>query len=107
MATDNIDQEFEADAAPKKSGAKKSADGLSGKKVRLTIHKSQDKNAVKDVFIGLNGVGYRIVRGEEVIVPEEVANVLTDAVELRVEQEADGTLTHREVPSYPFSVKPV
>ena len=106
--TTNIDDEITAPAEPKKAAAKKAADpdALSGKKVRLTIHKDPRPTAVKDVFVGLNGVGYLLKRGEEAIVPCEVANVLKDAVETLYEQDGD-TLVAREVPAYAFSIAPL
>lgn len=103
-----LDTEVVATTEPKKAAVKKAADpdALSGKKVRLTIHKDPRPTAVKDVFIGLNGVGYLLKRGEEAIVPQELANVLKDAVETQYEQVGD-ELVAREVPAYAFSVMPL
>jgi hypothetical protein len=111
MAADNttaLDAEFTAPAEPKKAAAKKvvDSDALSGKKVRLTIHKDPRPTAVKDVFLGLNGVGYLIKRGEEAIVPTELVGVLDDAVETLYEQQGD-QLVARDVPAYAYSVKPL
>jgi hypothetical protein len=98
----------EVTEAPKRTPrAKKSeVEDLSGKKVRLQIHKDSSPTAVDPVFVGLNFVGYTIRRGEEVIVPAELVEVLKSASEIRYEQKGD-ELISREVPSYAFSVSPV
>lgn len=75
-------------------------------KVRLTIHKDSNPNAVDPVFVGVNFVGYTIKRGEEVVVPKEVADALESAVENRYEQKGS-EMTLREVPSYSCSSKPL
>lgn len=111
MAADEIlDAEMTATSEPAKKPAKAKApvdpDALSGKKVRLTIHKDGSPQAVKDVFVGINGVGYLIKRGEEVVVPVEVVNILENAIETRYEQDGD-QLIARDVLSYPFNAVPV
>lgn len=42
----------------------------------------------QELFVGLNGVGYRVARGVEVSVPEAVAEVLRHSEGARLENEA-------------------
>lgn len=74
------------------------------KRVWLTIHKDASPGALKEVFVGVNGIGYRIVRGERVLVPVEVVTALKLAVEERFDQTKEG-LVKREVPAYPFATE--
>ena len=107
MAADEILVEETTEAPKTKARARKGeTEELSGKKVRLTIHKDSSPTAVDPVFIGHNFVGYSIKRGEEVVVPAELVEVLKSAVEMRYEQKGDQMIA-REVPSYAFSVMPV
>lgn len=99
------DQDVFADAAPARR-KKAEAEQDKPKKVRLTIHKDSNPHAPDPVFVGVNFVGYSIRRGEEVVVPIEVVNVLESAIETRIEQ-SGGVMQSREVPSYSFSVKPL
>ncbi len=42
----------------------------------------------QEVFVGVNGVGYRVRKGVEVSVPESVAEVLRNAAQADEENEA-------------------
>lgn len=42
----------------------------------------------QELFVGLNGMGYRVARGVEVSVPEAVAEVLRHSEGARLENEA-------------------
>lgn len=46
-------------------------------KVKIRLHK--DKNNKEDLFVGINGRGYLIKRGETVEVPESVAKVIEES----------------------------
>ena len=48
-----------------------------GKKVKIRLPKVAGEDPV--AFVGINGKGYRIKRGQDVEVPEEVAEVLKNA----------------------------
>ena len=77
MAAEDTLVEESVDAPKRAPRARKGeVEDLSGKKVRLTIHKDPSPTAVDPVFVGVNFVGYAIKRGEEVIVPVEVVDVL-------------------------------
>jgi len=108
MAAEEITTVEETTEAVKRAPRTKKSEveDLSGKKVRLTIHKDSSPTAVDPVFVGLNFVGYSIRRGEEVVVPAELVEVLKTSIEVRFEQKGDQMIT-REVPSYAFSVSPV
>ena len=56
------------------------ADGFSGRKVRVVINAGSDDLDKEPVDIGLNGTTWRIKRDEEVVIPEEVFEVLKNAV---------------------------
>lgn len=73
-------------------------------KVRIRIHKTGDKNEQKQVYVGVNGVGYLIKRGEDVDVPEPVMRVLEDAVQTVYDYDDDqGMLVKRDALAYPFT----
>jgi hypothetical protein len=102
-----VEETNESTESTKRTRARKpEVEALTGKKVKLTIHKDPSPTAVDPVFVGLNFVGYSIKRGEEVIVPAELVEVLKSSAEVRYEQKGD-QLIIREVPSYAFSVMPV
>lgn len=65
------------------------------------INIAKEKGENSDVFVGFNGVGYQIKRGQNVEVPEGVLNVLRDAVTVEYDPE---TMQPQEVPSYPFNI---
>lgn len=107
MAAEETLIEEVADAPKRTRTARKGeVEPMSGKRVKLTIHKDSSPTAVDPVFVGHNFVGYLIKRGEEVVVPAELVEILKDAVEVRYEQK-DGQMVVREVPSYAFSVMPL
>lgn len=51
--------------------------------VRIRLHLTRDQK--DDVYVGLNGVGYLIKRGQEVDVPEGVAEILQRSEEMLAE----------------------
>lgn len=99
-------EEVEAPKPKRAAPRKGEVEDLSGKKVRLTIHKDPSPNAVDPVFVGVNFVGYSIKRGEEVVVPVELVEVLKGAIETKYEAKGSEMII-REVPSYAFSTSPV
>lgn len=50
-------------------------------RVKIRVHKTGDKNEQKQVYVGVNGIGYLIQRGQDVDVPEPVMRVLENAVQ--------------------------
>jgi hypothetical protein len=73
-------------------------------KVLIRIHKTGDKNEQKQVYVGVNGIGYLIKRGEDVLVPEPVMRVLEDAVQTVYDYDDDaGALVKRDALAYPFT----
>lgn len=76
------DDESVAVAAPVTPSAVKTTGEdlqLSGKKRTITIHTTDSPDGSEPVFVGLNGYGYYIKRGEPVEVPEEVVEILQNA----------------------------
>lgn len=76
---------------------------------RIIIHKGEGPLGDKDVFVGVNGVGYLIQRNKEVDVPDGVVDVLRNAVETRYETMRDPAsgaeiMKPYEQLAYPFSV---
>ena len=63
------------------------------KRVRIRLFKDNGKYK-DDVFVGVNGKGYRIQRGVDVEVPESVANVLEESAR---QDAATAALIEREI----------
>lgn len=84
------------------------SDKLSGKKVKVMIHRSQDKFAVDPVPLSLNGHQITIKRGQEVEIPIEFIEVLDHAQETIYDQVTNQDHSVQLVPrvahSYPFQV---
>lgn len=102
------DETFEVPAsAPKAAPRKKAA--AARDRVKIVVHPDGSPGAESEIFVGVNGVGYRIKRGEEVSVPRSVVTVLEESVRTIYEhvRRDDGSsdLVPRDVPTYPFSVK--
>jgi hypothetical protein len=79
-----------------------------GKKVRIIIHKDGNKYAVDPVPVSVEGVQFRIKRGQEVTVPIEVARALKIANEIHYVQithpeDKSVTMDKRVVPSYAYA----
>lgn len=105
----------EVQAAPvEKASAKKVAvkevkgansdSALSGKRVTLTIHATSEEGGDEDVFIGLNGYGYKIKRGEPCSVPEEVAAIIQNAVTTTIRPGKEGNVSESKTPRFAYSV---
>lgn len=81
------------------------ADGeLSGKRVTLTIHATSEEGGDEDVYIGLNGYGYKIKRGEPCSVPEEVAAIIKNAVTTTIRPGKDGNVNESKTPRFAYSI---
>ena len=78
----------------------------SAPKVKIKVHKTGLPNE-RDVYVGVNGVGFQIQRGEEVDVPVPVMKVLENAVQTvhQWKKAPDGSLLEvkTEVQAYPFT----
>ena len=85
------------------SGANHDA-AMSGKKRTLTIHPGEGENGSDNVFLQINGYAYSIKRGEPVLVPEEVVEVLNNARQTLMSFGPGGAVVERSVPRYAFSV---
>lgn len=73
-------------------------------KVTIRIHKTGVKGEPRDVYVGVNGVGYQIQRGVDVAVPEPVAKVLETAIQTVYDYDEDAqALIPREAQAYPFT----
>lgn len=73
-------------------------------RIKIRVHKTGDRNEMKYVFVGVNGVGYQIERGVEIDVPEPVVSVLENAVQTLWEYEEEKkTLVPRQALSYPLT----
>lgn len=78
---------------------------LSGKRVTLTIHATAEEAGDEDVFVGLNGYGYTIKRGEPCNVPEEVAAIIGGAKYSVMRPAKDGGgLVESETPRFAYSI---
>lgn len=68
--------------------------------IKININESDTDK--QPVFVGLNGRSYVIKRGEDVVVPRAVAEILETACTKKYDAK---TMEHRMVPRFPFSVK--
>lgn len=91
--------EVVTDAAP----ATVDANGMSGKKVEITIHQGEGDMGREDIFVGINGYAYQIKRGERVTVPVEVKEVIENALTIHQEYTKAGVV-ERKVPRHTMSV---
>jgi hypothetical protein len=95
--------DYEQLSAPATKSKNSGAIANSGK---ITIRiPSEDKTGGRDdVFVGVNGVSFLIQRDVDVEVPMAVYHNLNDAKQTIYRNEPDGSLTSRQVHTYPFSV---
>lgn len=73
--------------------------GIGSKRQKIMIHKGEGDLGKLPVDVFVNGMGYTIKRGVAVEVPEEVVDVLKNAVMTEYE---NGEAI--EVPRFPFSI---
>ena len=52
------------------------ATSTKGKRVTVTLPRLPGQNAIQEEFYSVNGKNYRIKRGEEVEIPESVAEII-------------------------------
>lgn len=75
---------------------------------RIVVAKSPVKGGDRDVPVTVGEKRYLLKRGVEINAPEEVVEVLRNAIETRAEPRTDENgrteLVMYEVPSYPFSI---
>jgi hypothetical protein len=58
---------------------KNTTDNAKGKKITVMLPLNRGQNANQDEFFSVNGKNYIIKRGEEVEIPEEVAEVIRNS----------------------------
>ncbi len=80
---------------------------LSGKKASITVHAGEGENGQDAVFVGLNGFGYQIPRGEPWEVPVEVLMILENAVTEILSTDKGGAVKSRTAPRYSLTVHSV
>lgn len=85
------------------------AEFRSGGHYTININKvdKNARNSADPVYVGVNGVGYAIKRGVNVVVPKAVVEALRNAVETVYEQVGEGRnaqIVATEVPSYGFQI---
>ena len=112
------DAETEASPSPVPIGSRRRRDaaaqaqageGLRGSsksdpRVSLMIFESSEAGGKRPVYVGVNGTGMLIPRGQKVDVPYRYYLALSDAVQTVHVQNEDGTEESRDVNSYPFQV---
>lgn len=81
---------------------------LSGGKVLLTIHSSNEDGGQEAVKVGVNGYMYLVPRNKPCQVPAEVAEVIRNAVvdQIKLSSDGKGHITH-QAPRYAYSISPV
>lgn len=79
---------------------------LSGKTVELNIYASDQEHGSNAVEIGLNGVMYLVPRGEYFSVPEELVEVLRNAITtVTSPAKTGGGVATRDVPRFNFQTR--
>lgn len=76
----------------------------SGKLKTVTIHAAEGDEGGRPVFLSINGYAYQIPRGKPVRVPDEVVEVLQNAVVSTYKVKGGGEVEELLVPRYAFSV---
>lgn len=75
------------------------------KKFVINIPKAAGPSGAEPAFVGIQGVGYYIPRGINVVVPESVVGVLKTAIQTVYEQDPDtAEMIGEDVPTYPFQI---
>lgn len=75
------------------------------KERRAIIVIDQEANKPNYEFVGVNGKGYQIKRGEEVEVPASVVGVLDNAIATRPTTDGSGRIVgHQDYHAVPFRV---
>lgn len=96
-------QEADLHANP---GTANESTAASKERFAIIVEEGRDENDMNPIYVGVNGRGYSIRRGEVVEVPAEVMNVLNDAVEVRsIPVERNGQpagITTREARRFPY-----
>ncbi len=76
------------------------------RRFRVIVNEGGEKEP-DHVFVGVNGVGFKIQRGTEVVVPESVVHVLQNAVQTlwvkRKDENGREYMEPRRVQRFPFS----
>lgn len=73
-------------------------------KVKLLIHEQEGAGGKRPVYVGVNGTGMLIPRGQIVEVAYRYYHALANAVRDVYDQDDEGTIHKRQVPAYPFQV---
>lgn len=80
-----------------------SDDQMSGKRVKVMLHASQGDGGSDAVFAAVNGFAYQIPRGKPVSMPEELLDVLKNAVQTNYNTGALGSSIAQEIPRFAFN----
>lgn len=99
-----------AESEPEVSGSSKASYGQTRKnakgedEIKVLINASDKQGGDSPVFLGLNGTGIYVPRGEECWMPEKYLSCLKNAVEDFFDTNEDGEAIHppRKILSYPF-----
>ncbi len=77
-------------------------------RVKIKIADTEDASAPSEVFVGVQGYGFKIQRGKAVEVPRSVLRVLEEQVKTvyRISHDDQGrqTMIPVNVPAYPYQV---
>lgn len=88
MSTEWIDLGLDGIEAPPAAGPQKQR--------KAVIFIDMEKGQPNFQFVGVNGKGYQIMRGVEVTVPEEVVEVLQNAVATRSVTDEEGRVVGQQ-----------
>jgi hypothetical protein len=70
---------------------------------KVVIHQEKEENAPTDQTISVNGEAIRVMKGEEVEIPELYYLALKDAVETHFSKDENGNDVKKDIPRFPFT----
>lgn len=77
---------------------------MCGDRVKVTIFDQDGDGGQEPAFVGVNGVGYLIKRGEPVFIPVEVLHALENSVQEKLESMPNGETRERKIKRFNFTV---
>lgn len=101
---DDVPDEIQAQEVSTSVTGNNHDDAMSGDRVKITIFEQSGDSGREDVFVGVNGVGYQIKRGEPVLIPIEVLHALDNCVETTYESMPNGETRERQLKRFNYTV---
>lgn len=101
-----LDDSTDEPVAPVVLKGAQNIEGTSGKKEILTIYSSPEQGGSDAVFCGLNGYAFQVPRDVPSLVPEELVQVLRNAIVTSYVDIGGGQFKETNRPRFAFSSTP-